>query len=98
MFPETSFIAQIVGVAIAAVLVAALAGSRWGMRRERKRQERNEVVAVLQALRGESTRNFDDMRVRLRHLETLVEGNSRVADGNRQPRGAEPADQAAPQA
>ena len=97
MFSEATVIAQIAAVTSAAILLAGLAGARWGVRRERKRQERNEVVAVLQALRNESARNFDEMRVRLRHLESLVETKFPGGDGKPRERGREPDDHGTPQ-
>ena len=77
MPPET--IAQIAGLTIIAVLVAALCGTRWGARRERGRLKRSETLSMLRNIREENTRNFDEMRDRLRHIESRIDTRTEPA-------------------
>lgn len=69
-------IAQIAGFVAGMVLLAILS-RQWGARRERGRQERNEALSTLGIIRQENTRNFDEMRDRLRHIESRLDANAR---------------------
>ena len=56
-------------VVIVSVMSGLAIGRRYGERRERERQARNETLAEVQTARAEMARNADDIRERLQRVE-----------------------------